>query len=215
LRRFFPRAYLAALVAKYSQDAIRGNPDLDEVFIYEKAKHRPDRNRFISLYKQFQSLRALRKKCFDLVIGMRSTFSWSEAWLVYFTAAPFRLGYAPSLKKDQRFSYLYNLRVSPPAPEWHEVERTRHLVETLAIRRAETHLFAAVPEEARREGDYFLTDKGVDPNRLIGFHLSSRRPANRWSLEKFAFLAARLIRQDGLSVILPWGPGRRRPGPES
>ncbi len=81
LRRAFPRAYIAALVVRYSQDAITGNPDLDEVFIYEKAKHRPDQNRIISLYKQFRVERELSKKRFDLAIGLRSTFSWSEAWL--------------------------------------------------------------------------------------------------------------------------------------
>ena len=106
LRRAFPQAYLAALVARYSQDAVSENPDVDEVFIYEKAKHRPDRNRFLSLYKQFQVLRGLKKKRFDLAIGMRSTFSWSEGWLVYYAGAPFRLGFRPEKKRDRGYSFF-------------------------------------------------------------------------------------------------------------
>ncbi len=82
LRRHFPQAYLAALVVRYSQDALTGNPDVDELFVYEKAKHRPDQSRIVSLYKQFMIEQELRKRRFDLAIGLRSNFSWSEAWLV-------------------------------------------------------------------------------------------------------------------------------------
>jgi heptosyltransferase-3 len=206
LRRAFPQAYIAALVVRYSQDAITGNPDLDEVFIYEKAKHRPDRNRIISLYKQFRVERQLRKKRFDLAIGLRSTFSWSEAWLVYFSGAPFRVGYEPDRKKDWRFAFFYNLRVPPP-PHEHEVKKSLRLAERIGVPPAEKELIVTIPEEEKKVAESFLRENAVDPQRLIGFHLSSRVPANRWSPEKFANLATRLIRGDGKVVVLTWGPG--------
>ncbi len=206
LRQAFPKAYIAGLVVRYSQDAILGNPDLDEVFIYEKAKHRPDRNRFLSLYQQLLVERKLKKKHFDLAIGMRSAFSWSEAWLVYFSGAPMRLGYAPEKKKDCPFAFFYNLRV-PPLPDQHEVGKGLNLLEAIGVRPGETHLRVAIPEEERNKvGDFFKKNE-MDPRKLIGFHLSSRVPANRWSLENFASLAARLIAQDGQIVVLTWGPG--------
>ncbi len=213
LRRAFPRAYIAALVVRYSQDAITGNPDLDEVFIYEKAKHRPDRNRIISLYKQFQVERELRRRHFDLAIGLRSNFSWSEAWLVYFTGAPFRVGYEPERKEDWRFAFFYNLRVPPPRHE-HEVEKTLHLAESLGVLGAEKDLIVTIPEEEKKVAESFLRENALDPQRLIGFHLSSRVPANRWSPEKFADLANRLIRGDGKVVVLTWGPGDENRGEE-
>jgi len=206
LRRAFPQAYIAALVVRYSQDAITGNPDLDEVFMYEKAKHRPDRNRIISLYKQFLVERELRKKRFDLAIGLRSTFSWSEAWLVYFIGAPFRVGYEPDRKKDWRFAFFYNLRVPPP-PHEHEVKKTLHLAESIGVLPAEKDLIVTIPEEEKKVAESFLRENAVDPQRLIGFHLSSRVPANRWSQEKFAELAHRLIHEEGKIVVLTWGPG--------
>jgi heptosyltransferase-3 len=206
LRRAFPRAYIAGLVVRYSQDAITGNPDLDEVFIYEKAKHRPDRNRIISLYKQFLVERGLRKKRFDLAIGLRSTFSWSEAWLVYFTGAPFRVGYEPDRKKDWEFAFFYNFRVPPP-PQEHEVEKTLRLAERIGVPPAEKNLIVTIPEEDKRVAESFLRENSVDPQRLIGFHLSSRVPANRWNQEKFAELAQRIIQEDGKTVVLTWGPG--------
>jgi heptosyltransferase-3 len=206
LRRAFPRAYIAALVVRYSQDAITGNPDLDEVFIYEKAKHRPDRNRIISLYKQFLVELGLRKKRFDLAIGLRSTFSWSEAWLVYFTGAPFRVGYEPDRKKDWEFAFFYNFRVPPP-PQEHEVEKTLRLAERIGVPPAEKNLIVTIPEEEKKVVESFLSENAIDPQRLIGFHLSSRVPANRWGQERFAELAHRLIHGDGKAVVLTWAPG--------
>ena len=206
LRKAFPRAYLAALVVGYSQDAITGNPDLDEVFVYEKAKHRPDRNRVVSLFKQFQVEYRLKKKDFDLVIGLRSSFSWAEAWLVYFTGAPFRLGYDPGRGRNRKFAFFYNLRV-PAAPQAHEVERALYLVKTLGVQPAEKHLTVTIPQAERELAESFLHQRKIDPRNLIGFHLSSRLPANRWSPEKFVALATRLVREGGKIVVLTWGPG--------
>jgi heptosyltransferase-3 len=206
LRRAFPKAYIAALVVRYSQDAITGNPDLDEVFIYEKAKHRPDRSRAVSLFKQFRVELSLRKKRFDLVIGLRSSFSWSEAWLVYMTGAPFRLGYDPGEGRNRKFAFFYNLRVSD-VPDRHEVERALHLVRSIGVVAAATSLTVSIPQEDKDVVNSFLAEKAIDEQRLIGFHLSSRLPANLWSSEKFADLAIRLIRGDGKVVALTWGPG--------
>jgi ADP-heptose:LPS heptosyltransferase len=206
LRRAFPKAYLAALVVAYSRDAITGNPDLDEVFVYEKAKHRPDRNRMVSLLKQLRVERSLFRKRFDLVIGMRSSFSWSEAWLVYFTGAPFRLGYDPGVGSNRKFSFFYNLRV-PGAPDQHEVEKALYLVQRIGIRPARKRLSVFIPQEEKDQVDAFLTENQIDPEGLIGFHLSSRLPANRWGQEKFSELALRIIEEKGKAVVLTWGPG--------
>ncbi len=206
LRKAFPQAYIAALVVGYSQDALTGNPDLDEVFIYEKAKHRPDRSRLISLFKQLQVERRLRGKRFDLAVGLRSPFSWSEAWLVYFTGAPFRLGYDPGEGRNQKFAFFYNLRVSG-APDHHEVEKVLHLLKNIGVEPGEKHLIVSVPREEKEVVDSFLRASGIEGSRLIGFHISSRLPANRWSLEKFSELAQRLISSDHQAVVLTWGPG--------
>jgi len=207
LRSAFPKAYLAALVVRYSQDAITGNPDLDEVYIYEKAKHRPDRNRFHSLYRQFRVEEKLRKRGFDLAIGMRSIFSWSEAWLVYYTGAPFRLGYAPENGKDLKFAFFYNLGAHPPDFDGHEVEKALHLVKSIGVQPVERHLTVFIPEEDKKRVEIFLREHKVDPGLLIGFHLSSRVPANRWGADNFVTLACRLINGDRKTVVLTWGPG--------
>ncbi len=208
LRRAFPQAYIAALVVRYSQDAITGNPDLDEVFMYEKAKHRPDRSRLVSLFKQYQVLRDLKKEKFDLVIGMRSAFSWSEAWLVYFTGAPFRVGYSPVKRIDRYYDFFYNIGVPPEFSEGHEVNRVLRLIEAIGVARWDERLIVQIPEKEKEEVATFFRKNEIDSERAIGFHLSCRRASSRWPAQKWADLAKLLV-YDRCDVILTWGAGDR------
>lgn len=206
LRRAFPGAYLAALVVRYSQDAITGNPDLDQVFVYEKAKHRPDRSRLLSLYKQYQVLKNLKNKRFDLCIGMRSAFSWSEAWLVYFTGAPFRVGYSPMKKIDRYYHFFYNITVSPEFSEGHEVNKVLRLIKEIGVACWDERLIVQIPEKEKEKVTTFVQENEIDSDRIIGFHLSCRRASSRWPTHKWADLAKLLV-SDKYYVILTWGPG--------
>src|SRR3989304_5858745 len=47
LREKFPAAKIGVLVNSYNADAVAGNPDVDEVYVYEKAKHAEGKNRFL------------------------------------------------------------------------------------------------------------------------------------------------------------------------
>jgi ADP-heptose:LPS heptosyltransferase len=53
------------------------------------------------------------------------------------------------------------------------------------------------------------------PGRLVGLHISARKPSQRWSAESFAAVARRLA-GDGTAFMLLWAPGRednaRHPG---
>ncbi|HNI74563.1 MAG TPA: hypothetical protein PLX65_13740, partial [Accumulibacter sp.] len=45
LRRHYPESRIVALVNSYNAPALQGNTDVDQVLVYEKAKHRaPDRS---------------------------------------------------------------------------------------------------------------------------------------------------------------------------
>jgi heptosyltransferase-3 len=87
------------------------------------------------------------------------------------------------------------------------VEKTLRLVKRIGVQPAEKDLIVTIPEEEKKVAESFLRQNAINPQRLIGFHLSSRVPANRWSPEKFAELGHRLIKEDGKIVVLTWGPG--------
>jgi len=52
LRRHYPQAHIAALVNSYNCDVLAGNPDVDEIFAYTKAKHRQSGETLLGVYAQ-------------------------------------------------------------------------------------------------------------------------------------------------------------------
>ena len=69
LRAHFPQARICALVNSYNVAVLDHNRDIDQVFAYTKAKHRPPGKSILSVY--FNRLRLviqLRRLHFDYVI---------------------------------------------------------------------------------------------------------------------------------------------------
>jgi ADP-heptose:LPS heptosyltransferase len=69
LRQRFPAAWLGALVNSYNAPVLEGNPDLDEMFVYTKAKHRSGNESLAAiLWRRLRMMRRLRAMAIDDVI---------------------------------------------------------------------------------------------------------------------------------------------------
>ena len=69
LRQRFPQGWLGALVNSYNAPVLDGNPDLDEVFVYTKAKHRGHGESLPGiLWRRLNMMRRLRTMGLDDVI---------------------------------------------------------------------------------------------------------------------------------------------------
>lgn len=205
----FPKAYIAILVASYSKDAIIGNPYIDEVFVYDKYKHGKYKSRWAAWWNQFKILRSLRKKKFDLAIGLRSTFSPSQGWLVYFTGATFRLGTYPSKKKHINFKFFYNLFSEEIINKSHEVEKNCKMLETIDVKIGEKRLSVYIPQEDFSRVDKFLAENQIEDKLLIGLYISSRLRENNLEDEKIAELADKLIERCRAEILLTRAPWER------
>jgi len=85
MRSKYPEAYIAMKVSPYTKEVVEGNPDLDEVIIYDK-KHRDK-----SWIASFKFAMNLKKKKFDLVLILHPT---NRAHIISFLARiPKRIGY--------------------------------------------------------------------------------------------------------------------------
>ena len=63
LRQRFPHGWLGALVNSYNAPVLEGNPDLDEVFVYTKAKHRSAAESLAAiLWRRLMRMRRLRAR---------------------------------------------------------------------------------------------------------------------------------------------------------
>jgi len=180
LRAQFPGAWLGALVTSYNAEVLSGNTALDEVFVYEKLKHRSG-----SLLSHLGSR-----------LGQWSRMRDKKIYCVLVPAnSPRTLKLARSLKPDR----VLAAPVAVPAGQ-HEVERTYELGHSLGLRGNPGSL--QLHPDARKRAELAAQ---LGPGPFIAIHISARRPSQRWPLARYAALAAQLA--ENTRVLLLWAPG--------
>jgi len=191
LRRQLPQARIECLVTRYNQAVLRNHPDIDALHAYTKAKHRSAGESLAGVYWQrFRMVAALRRQGFDWVIlpdgGSASALRFAR-WV-----AGKKL-----LVRDEQDA------VAGP----HEVQQCCHLLARMGLE-YETPATRIFPNEADTERIRSRVGAAIPiaPRRLIGLHISARKPSQRWPAESFAELARRLAAEDTAFLLL-WAPG--------
>ena len=196
LRRHFPGGWLGALVNSYNAPVLDGNPDLDEIFVYTKAKHRAAGQSLPGiLWRRLQMMRRLRTMQLDDVI-------------IATTSPQPRIVKLAQWLKPKRiigFGDVEGLDVALPLDDagTHEVEDV--------FRVAALYGISGPPPPCRVFAPGAATPAPalcVPPGTLtIGIHISARKPSQRWPAERFAATIASLAAQGPLRFMLLWSPG--------
>ena len=165
---------------------------------------------------QLYVIRKIRSRRFDAAIGCAYSYSPRLARLTYLTGAKLRIGYAPK-HGNSRF---YNSVVKGPSEPVHEVLAMMRLLKPLGIAEEPVpRLFIRPDEEEARKARELLKGAGVG-RRIALFHISSRRPENRWPLEYFKELGDMIESPhpalphkgggiSGFKPLLTWSPGSK------
>src|SRR3972149_7006691 len=214
LREKCSAAKIGVLVNSYNADAVAGNPDIDEVYIYEKAKHGEGKNRFLVWLGNLKLLLKIRGERYDVAIGCGS-YSPSLARYTFLTGAKNRIGYVRSGDR----SISYNIPISEPREPIHEVVATFKLLEPLGIDGEPSRLVLLPSADEKEKVLKFLfppPTSHLPPANLIAIHISSRKENNRWPAERFIELGNELIKKYNVTPLLLWAPGSsknpRQPG---
>ncbi|OFW07758.1 MAG: hypothetical protein A3H27_12820 [Acidobacteria bacterium RIFCSPLOWO2_02_FULL_59_13] len=182
LRRAQPNAWIGALVNTYNAEVLARNPALDAVYAYEKLKHR--RGSLISNLRARARLSSeLRRLKFDYVLVPAAT---PRTVRLAASVSPHEIITPRPIENDTR----------------HEVERTYALGETLGV--------SGKPGPMRVSPDPKLQEeisRCIGPGPFVAVHISARRPAQRWPVERYAELLDELKKQSG--VLLLWAPGSK------
>lgn len=201
LRQHFPRAWIAALVNDYTRPVLDGNPDLDAVFSYRKAKHRPQGESVLGIYWQRMAmLWQLRQRHIDCVILASPGYQASAERLARLVGARHVVGF-------DNGSSLARLTVpSDTGTSHHQVENVFRVLGALGIKGPPPPL-RLVPDPARVKALRALLPRASGP--AVGVHISARESDRRWPDVKFAELITSLSVQCSAQVVLTWAPGAR------
>ena len=191
VRDKYPDAHIAFMVRPYAKDIVRGNPNLDEVIIYDKyGKERG----FLSTV--FFAL-ALRKKKFDLAIMLHPT---NRVHLIaYLAGVPERVGY------DRRLAFLLTKKVSHKKQEGkkHELEYTLDLLKVMEIEAKDRELFLPIHENDIKRIEKFLEEYHVGKEvTLIAVNPGASCPSKRWAPKNFAEVSDELAAKFKARILI-------------
>ena len=182
---------------------IKDNPDINELYIYEKAKHAPDKNKFSVWWDNFKVFHRIRKERYDVAIACGS-YSPTLAKYTFFTGAKLKIGYG----KKAAQNLFYNKPVVALAAPAHEVIRVFKLLGPLGIHDGPGKL-VLVPDDAElKRFEAYKKNAVKDPLKpLLAIAISARIKANKWSAEKFMELIDKILLHETANVLLLWAPG--------
>jgi ADP-heptose:LPS heptosyltransferase len=188
LRRKFADAWIGVLTNSYAAPVLAGNPDIDEVLVYEKGKHLASLpERMLALGRRAAMITRLRRQGIDVAVLPAS-------------------GNQRSAERFARWSGARRIVRADdgPAEGSHEVEMSFRCARPLGIAESPSTM-TLVADPARVAALAATLPVGEGP--LIGLHISARKPSQRWPVERFTELARRLHAETGARFLLFWAPG--------
>lgn len=191
VRNQYPNSEIHLLVNASTETILLNNPDLNQIWVFDKKKMKKN------LFAFFSYAKKLKKEKFDLVIAAH--FSYRSSILSFLTGAPERIGY-----KESGFSFLHTKTVSRPLLGPHEVDKLFSLIvssEDFPSGRERRPFLFPTEEETKT---YNLTKKKVLPNEegYIIIAPSSLWETKRLPEEKFLSIITQILRKRKETVVL-------------
>lgn len=201
LRSTYPSAFIAAMVNSYNAAVLAGNPDIDETYVYTKAKHRAHGESVWHVW--WRTLTLLRR--------IRAT-EWDAVFLASTAGTRHGMKFVRRLSAKRVVGFgqpadgLTDQIQTDPSEHAHECELVMRLLQPFGIH--------VSPGAVRVFPDGEIVARYAralpHPARpVIGVHISARKAPQRWPVEYFARLV-RLLRDDlNPELLLFWSPGAK------
>lgn len=194
LRERFPHAFIAMMVQPACQDAVLGNPHLNEVILYDKdGKHR-------SVPRTVRFARNLRRFDFDTALILHP--SNRSHWIPWLAGIPTRIGY------NRKNSWLLTHRIAHRKQEGrqHEAAYALEMLACFGIAPPSPKPVVPIHARAAERIGQLLADASVRPSdALVAIHPSASCISKRWMPERFAQVADRLAQDHRVRICLVAG----------
>ena len=205
LRKRFPSAEIGALVNSYNADVLRGNPNVDHVFVYQKLKHAGNlASRFKALTQRLALIKKLRRWKPDVTILAKASYDRHGLSFARQIGAKNVIGYVPEAAAMAK-GFPDICLETPDFVTKHEVEAVAGLLMPLGITIPMGPL-QAFPEPAISAAIQSRLPRAAT---RIALHISAREPERRWGNDNFIALTQHILAsQPGTQILLFWSPGK-------
>ena len=201
LRTRFPEAWIGALVNSYNARVLEDNTDLDEVFVYTKAKHRGSASVWSAYWSTISLILRLRKLRVDYAILASPAASAKAQMFARRIKARNIVGFGDDA------SPKFALQAST-AGVLHEVEEAFRIAAFFGIEGAPPKTAVYVDARKASEARELIVNALPGKGALIGVHISARKPPQRWPAESFVELLRQLAEhRPDVAFVLFWSPG--------
>jgi heptosyltransferase-2 len=192
IRDNFPNAHISVLVHPWVADVFSASPHVDEIINYHKR----------STHKGLSGMRALGRQLaeqkFDMAILLQNAFE--AALLARLAHIPVRAGYS----RDCRGLLLtHSVKIRKEIRKIHQVHYYQGLLKELGLKCGSDELFLAVSGNDKEWVNDLISQKDNPDGSIIGLNPGAAYgPAKRWPAEKYGELAAKLVKELGVTVVV-------------
>lgn len=156
LRRRYPQAHIAWLVATSFANLLEVDPALDEIIPFDR-RHYGRVGRSLPVTREFvRFLGELRKRRFDLVVDLQGLFR--SGFMAFSTGAGTRIG----PRRTREFACLfYNRRIPATPADSHAVQKNYALAKLLGLAASPPDCRVAFTDEDRNDVCRLLIEAGI------------------------------------------------------
>ena len=200
LKETYPDSYLGVLVTKTGGEILKGNPNIDELFIFKSG--------FIGFFSLLTLLKDLRQKKFDVAFMFHA---WDRiVWLIcYFTGAGKIIGFKGT--RGKRLDFILTKAITVRGDVCHQIEKYLVLVKDVNACTSKKNMDIYLDNSERKAIEQFLDDKGSDKKSfLVGLHPGGRHVYKRWEPKNFVAVGNALVEKFNCKIIITGSPEEKR-----
>ena len=186
-----PKAYIAVMARRHAKEILEGNPYLNEVIIYEKT------GRERGFFRNLSFIRNLRRKKFDVALILHPTSR--THLLISLAGIPVTIGY------NKKWGFLLSKKI-PHTKHYglkHEIEYVLDMMRYTGVEPKSASMHMPINSRSEDRVTAYFRVKGIGKDDLcIAVNPGASCISKRWSPEKFARAAGRLVEKYGAKVII-------------
>ena len=202
LKETYPDCHTSLVVSPDNFPAVAKNKLIDRTFVFDKRK-------LISPIHLLRLIKFLREQ-YDLVIVPATvSISFTSDLLSRLANSKIRIGAKSLNGKFNRSSFFFDRRIDldwRKHPDSNVSERILDIVRPFGIDTENFRSVISFDDDDIASANQFI-DEFSDKNKkfLIGLHVGAGKPNNRWSLDNYAALVARIDRNYSANFYLTGG----------